>query len=133
MSATSKDPEREVLRNNQMLLDAIVASDYQKYNELCSDDITCIEPESNNQVVAGKSFHKYYFDLPKPSLPVTVSMCNPHVRLLANNSVAIVTYIRLNQVLGVDGKPLTTQASETRVWEDKQRDGNWIHTHFHKS
>jgi ketosteroid isomerase-like protein len=132
--------EREILDLNQRLLNAIVSSDYETYADLCADDITCIEPESNNQVVSGKMFHKFYFDMSPSSIPspgsgqvsTTVSMSSPHVRVLANNTVAVIAYVRLNQSVGHDGKPTTTQCTETRVWE-KQENGKWAHSHFHKS
>jgi calcium/calmodulin-dependent protein kinase (CaM kinase) II len=104
--------------------------------------MTCIEPESKGMVVEGKDFHRYYFDLAAsrqttlnndsgdrpgpPSIPTNVTMSQPHVRLIANDTVAIISCIRLNQT-----GTCTTQISETRVWE--LRDGEWKHVHFHKS
>ena len=133
-TTTGSEMDRELLDINQKLLDSIAAGDYATYDTLCTDDITCIEAESNNQVVAGKPFHKYYFDLPKDTtktVPVVVSMANPHVRLLADNTVGILSYVRLNQVIDNNGKPVTTQSTETRVWE--KRNGKWVHSHFHRS
>ena len=131
--------EEMLLNLNQRLLEAIVGCDYQTYNELCKDDMSCIEPESNYQVVVGKDFHQFYFEAHVPTgTPVNVSMARPHVRFLANGSVAVVSYIRLDQVIAEDGKPVTTQTSETRVWEllpggTFARSGTWQHCHFHKS
>jgi calcium/calmodulin-dependent protein kinase (CaM kinase) II len=64
---------------------------------------------------------------------VNVSMVRPHVRFLANSSVAVVSYIRLNQVVSEDGMPITTQTSETRVWERLPDGTTWQNCHLHKS
>ena len=53
----------DVISANQKLLDAISRCDYQTYNELCADDLTAFEPESNGMLICGKRFHKFYFDL----------------------------------------------------------------------
>jgi calcium/calmodulin-dependent protein kinase (CaM kinase) II len=127
------EDEELLLNLTQRLLEAIVRGNYETYNELCKDDMSCIEPESNRQVIVGKDFHQFYFDLYGPTqTPVNVSMVRPHVRFLANGSVAVVSYIRLNQVVAEDGKPVTTQTSETRVWE-RLPDATWQNCHFHKS
>jgi calcium/calmodulin-dependent protein kinase (CaM kinase) II len=130
----SDDQANNVLACNQRLLNAIGNGDYGTYTNLCSDDITCIEPESNKQVVVGKAFHKHYFDLfGAPTTPVIVTMSQPRVQFMGDHhKVAVVTYIRLNQMVQDDGKPVTTQTSETRVWE-QQSNGKWLNRHFHKS
>lgn len=53
----------DVIESNQKLLDSIAQCDYETYKELCADDITAFEPESNGMMITGLSFHKYYFDL----------------------------------------------------------------------
>ena len=53
----------ELIGLNYDLLDAIVDLDYETFDELCADDISCLEPETNQSVVIGKEFHKYYFDV----------------------------------------------------------------------
>jgi ketosteroid isomerase-like protein len=133
-NGANDDETQAVLECNQRLLTGIVDGNYFTYDGLCSDDMTCIEPESNNQVVVGKAFHKYYFDLyGRPSTPVLVSMVRPLVQFMGGDKkVAVVTYIRLNQIKKADGMSETTQTSETRVWE-KDESGNWKNRHFHKS
>jgi ketosteroid isomerase-like protein len=123
----------EILAINQKLLNSIASGDYKTYDSLCADDITCIEEESNNSVVAGKQFHKFYFDMPKSDGGkfVQTAMANHHVRILGDGTVGILSYIRLTQSIKEDGSPTTSQASETRIWE--KRNGTWIHTHFHRS
>lgn len=130
--------DEELLLNlNQRLLEAIVGGDYKTYNELCKDDMSCIEAESNNQVVLGKDFHLFYFADGPTEPPMNVSMVQPHVRFMANGSVAVVSYIRLDQSIAEDGKPVTTQTSETRIWEllpgGTFARGTWQSCHFHQS
>lgn len=125
----------DIVALNQCLLNAIVKGDYDTYSLLCSDDITCFEPEANDCLVKGKGFHKFYFDLPqnkewhKPHVDTNVTMCDVHVRRIGKE-VAIVSYVRLNQVYN-DGKPTTTKTCETRVWE--QREHEWRNVHLHRS
>eukprot|EP00923_Selenidium_pygospionis_P043968 GHVN01075887.1.p1 GENE.GHVN01075887.1~~GHVN01075887.1.p1 ORF type:complete len:183 (-),score=3.91 GHVN01075887.1:535-1083(-) len=52
-----------LVQRNQRLLDSIVNLDYETYDSLCADDMSCMEPESNQNLVIGKGFHKYYFDV----------------------------------------------------------------------
>lgn len=124
---------QEILAANQKLLDAIVGGDWKTYAELCDPSITCLEPEAKGHVVEGMMFHKFYFDLPasspKPAIGTTVSMSNPHVRLMGD--VAVLAYIRLNQKLTVAGDPVTVPVEETRVWQ--RQGGAWKHVHFHRS
>ena len=128
--------QARLINLNQQLLDSIVNLDYETYDRLCADDMSCMEPESNQTVVVGKSFHKYYFDVygnkgecsertSKP-IPTNVTMVQPHVQLLRGGTGDILSYIKL-----VQQKERTVQQSETRVWE--LRDGHWLNIHFHKS
>lgn len=124
----------DILAVNQKLLDSIASGNFEVYKELCADDLTCFEPESCGLVVQGLGFHKYYFDLgatrPKPTMTNNITMSNPHIRWLGNDAV-VLSYTRLDQVLGGDSKPLTKTTGETRVWEI--RNGALVHVHFHKS
>jgi ketosteroid isomerase-like protein len=120
----------EIIALNQQLLNAIVQGDYDTYNLLCADNMTCFEPEAVDYLVEGKAFHKFYFDLPvkRPEVATNVSMCSPHVRRIGEN-VAVLSYVRLNQTF-VDGKPVTTKTCETRVWEKRV---SWKNVHVHRS
>jgi calcium/calmodulin-dependent protein kinase (CaM kinase) II len=124
---------QEILAANQKLLDAIVCGDWKTYADLCDPSITCLEPEAKGHVVEGMPFHKFYFDLPaanpKPAVVTTVSMANPHVRVMGD--VAVLAYIRLNQKLSPTGEPVTVPVEETRVWQ--RQGGAWKHVHFHRS
>ena len=122
----------ELLALNQKLLESIIGGDWKTYETLCDPSITCFEPEARGQVVAGMSFHKYYFDLPgAPQKPAkNVSMAQPHVRLLGNEG-AVISYVRLTQSLDASGGPQTGRMEETRVWQ--KIGGAWKHVHFHRS
>jgi hypothetical protein len=137
--------EKEVLALNQRLLDSIANGDFETYQSLCATDMTSIEPETNNLIVQGQKFHKYYFDLYQTMItngnrkknPVQVTMVCPYVQLFmqstSKEAVAVVCYVRLDQILSVSlGKPTTIQCTETRVWSLKER-GTWLNCHFHRS
>jgi hypothetical protein len=124
----------ELLKANQQLLDAIASGDWDSYRSLVADDITCFEPEACGHLVQGLAFHEFYFKLAggKTQAPkhLTTTMVAPKVRLLSD-SVALVAYVRLVQKLDEAGKPVTTQAEETRLWQ--KLGGRWQHVHFHRS
>jgi calcium/calmodulin-dependent protein kinase (CaM kinase) II len=123
------DETQELLALNQRLLDAIVASDWVTYAELCDATLTAFEPEAKGQLVAGLGFHQYYFDLPSTPSPRRVTMAAPHVRIIGD--AAVVAYVRLNQRLDAAGSPETAAVEETRVWQ--KTGGKWRHVHFHRS
>ncbi len=124
---------QEVLAANQKLLDAIVRGEWKTYAELCDPTLTCLEPEARGHLVEGMPFHKFYFDLPaptvKPAIGTTVTMASPHVRVMGD--VAVVAYIRLNQKLSAACEPITAAVEETRVWQ--RQGGSWKHVHVHRS
>jgi Calcium/calmodulin dependent protein kinase II association domain len=137
--------EKEVLALNQRLLDSIANGDYETYQSLSASDMTCIETDTNNLIVQGQKFHKYYFDLYQSMLssgnkkknPVQVTMVHPHVQLFmqgtSKEAVAVLAYVRLDQLLDPTvGRPTTIQCTETRIWSLKER-GTWLNCHFHRS
>ena len=119
----------ELLQVNQRLLDAIARGDWETYQHLCDPGLTCFEPEAAGQLVVGLEFHHFYFKLGGFAGEHHTTMCSPHVRMIAD--VAIVSYVRLNQRVDPEGKPVTQAFEETRVWE--RRDAGWRHVHFHRS
>jgi ketosteroid isomerase-like protein len=120
---------KELLGLNQLLLDAIVTADWDKYQDLCDESLTCFEPEALGQLVQGLDFHQFYFKLGAVTGNHCTTMASPHVRVMGD--VAVVSYIRLNQRVTGDGSPVTRPVEETRVWQ-KQK-GRWKHVHFHRS
>mmetsp|Transcript_1741 Transcript_1741/g.3884 ORF Transcript_1741/g.3884 Transcript_1741/m.3884 type:complete len:154 (+) Transcript_1741:107-568(+) len=137
-----EDEAKLLIALNQELLDSIANLDYETYDRLCADDMSCMEPESNQNVVIGKEFHKYYFDVfgggSSSKIQTNVTMVQrPHVQFLGSNSDgkptgAVLSYVKLTQQTEPGKSPVTIQQSETRVWE-KQQNERWVNIHFHKS
>ncbi len=123
------DATEELLGLTQRLLDCIAAGDWECYQELCDPSLTAFEPEVLGQRVEGLPFHQFYFRLGGTRGEYHTSMCQPHVRLMGD--VAVVTYVRLNQRVDENRRPVSTAFEETRVWQ--RRDGRWRHVHFHRS
>ena len=137
------DEAKLLIELNQKLLNSIANLDYGIYNDLCANDMSCIEPESNQNVVIGKEFHKYYFDVyggeSSSKIQTKVTMVQrPHVQFLGKNDSdgkptgAVLSYVKLTQQTEPGKAPVTLQQSETRVWE-KRQNGSWVNIHFHKS
>jgi calcium/calmodulin-dependent protein kinase (CaM kinase) II len=122
-------PADELLALNQKLLDAIAAGDWATYQDLCTADLTALEPESHGVLVRGLPFHRFYFDLGGIRGRHLTTMSEPDVRLMGD--VAVLAYVRLVQRVGPDGQPTTVASTETRIWQ--RIDGRWKHVHFHRS
>ncbi len=125
----SETTTAEVIELNRQLLQSIASGDWDKYQDLCDDTLTCFEPEARGHLVKGLDFHKFSFDLGVSDGPRTTTMSSPKVRLMGD--VAVVTYIRLVQYLDENSSPVTTHYEETRIWERQK--GRWQHVHFHRS
>ena len=123
--------EAELLELSRELLGAIDAGDWQAYASLCDSSITCFEPEAMGHLVAGLPFHKFYFELKgSPSMPAKQStIASPFVRVMGDS--AVVTYVRVVQRVDSTGAPLSSAATETRVWQKTTL--GWKHVHFHRS
>jgi calcium/calmodulin dependent protein kinase II association protein len=87
---------KELLALNQQLLEAIVAADWDKYQDLCDSSLSCFEPEASGQLVQGLDFHHFYFKLGAVAGNHCTTMASPHVRLMGD--VAIISYVRLSQL-----------------------------------
>ncbi len=122
--------EQDLLALNQQLLDSIMAADWATYSSLCDSSITCFEAEAQGHLVQGLPFHQFYFNLGGSSSPKTVTMSQPHVRLLGDQG-AVISYVRLTQYLDGNGEPQTAQIQETRVWQ--AINGQWKHVHAHRA
>jgi hypothetical protein len=150
-----------LLSRNQDLLNAVARMDWEAYKSMCDPTLTCFEQESRSHLAEGLEFHKIYYDshgrLSSSGAPLPLkqaTMASPHVRLVGR-SCAILSYVRLVQVVTPSGAASTARAEETRVWElqgpraavvsasaaaaasaeealeaEKAR---WVHVHFHRS
>lgn len=144
-----------LLARNQDLLNAVARMDWAAYKAMCDPTLTCFEQESRSHLAEGLQFHKIYYDahdkIAESGAPLPLkqaTMASPHVRLVGR-SCAILSYVRLVQVVAPSGAASTARAEETRVWElqgpraaasgasaeealeaEKAR---WLHVHFHRS
>jgi hypothetical protein len=140
-----EETKMTLIELNQSLLNSIVDLNYDAYDFLCANDMSCIEPETNRNVVSGKEFHKYYFDVfgsinkdgkedgtgMAKTTKTKVTMVMPHVQILCEGNAAVISYVKLTQQTSLGKSPVTMQESETRVWE--KRGNKWVNVHFHKS
>lgn len=124
------DVVKELLIQNQRLLDSIAAGDWETYTQLCVGDLTAFEPESAGHLVEGMDFHRFYFELGGVKGPHNTTLSSPHVRMLGDQA-AVVSYVRLVQRLDETGSPVVVRSEETRVWQ--RIEGAWRHVHFHRS
>lgn len=130
---TSADRDREILSLNQTMLESVLHGDWDTYADLCSEELSCFEAETNGVLAQGLPFHRYYFGLAslqdgEPS-PAQVSMARPHLRWLGDDAV-ILSYTRLTQRLQ-NGEPVTHSCCETRIWQ--YLSGAWKQVHVHRS
>ncbi|KAI9204509.1 Calcium/calmodulin-dependent protein kinase II, association-domain-containing protein [Polychytrium aggregatum] len=118
---------------NQKLLDSIAGNDYELYTTLVDSSITCFEPEAGEHLVAGKDFHKFFFDITaQPPAFHRTTMVNPVVTFLGPDA-AMITYVRIVQKVATPGGALTiSRSSETRIWK-RDAEKSWKHIHFHRS
>jgi len=121
---------------NRRLIEAIVARDWETYTLLVDPGLTCFEPEAPGVLVEGLDFHKFYFDLPRPTgdapaVPPKTTLVGERVTPLGAGS-ALQTYSRLTQAVSAAGVPYTMKSEETRVWRDAGG-GRWVCVHFHRS
>ncbi len=125
----SETAVREVLEACQKLLTAIDRQDWNTYASLCDSTLTAFEPEACGHLVTGMEFHHFYFKLDGGPSTRQSSIASPNVRLVGD--CAVVAYTRLTQKLGAQGEVTVVASNETRVWQKQQ--GQWKHTHFHRS
>lgn len=122
------DDAAKLLQLSQQLLDSIADGDWATYTQLCDPTLTAFEPEARGHLVEGMGFHRFYFEMDRVG-PVRTTISSPHVRMMGD--VAVVSYVRLMQLIGPDGAPQTRQFEETRVW--RREEESWRHVHFHRS
>lgn len=118
----------------QKLLKSIDSRDWQTYENLCSENLSCIEPETSNKIVFGLDFHKFFFEKSELGIKSTFTsvITDPHVKIFGNT--ALIAYSRkliIHDSLG--DKPSTIDFAETRIWNFDQKSNTWKMVHFHKS
>ena len=125
-------PEDEIIAATTRLLGTVAAGDYTAYSQMVDPTLTCIEPETNGNIIVGLPFHKYFFDLARAHQPVAPTpklntVCSPHVRMLGPDH-ALIVYVRVIQ----QGDKIST-GEETRVWKRDPVSKEWRNVHFHRS
>jgi hypothetical protein len=121
---------RELLQQNELLLQSMANSDFASYQKCVADDMTGIDAGSKSQSAKRNEFHQNCFDSSEyQTYPVTVSIVSPNIRFLSPDA-AITSYTRIDQFIR-DGKPQMIQTSESRVWQ--KRGESWVNCHFHQS
>ncbi|GAB4139688.1 MAG: hypothetical protein Tsb009_08750 [Planctomycetaceae bacterium] len=128
-SAHEIQVHKELLELSSRLLNSIDQQDWTTYCELCDESLTAFEPEAVGNLVAGMSFHEFYFRQEGNNIRKQSTISSPHVRLLGD--VAVVTYVRLVQKESSTESAETLAFEETRVWQ--KNNGRWQHVHFHRS
>ena len=126
-----------IIKLTQELNQVILDSNYDRYWELTSSNITSFEPEGDGHLLIGLPFHEFYFKQldslkEKSKIKTNLSILSPHVKLLADNKVAIIAYIKLIQFF--DGNSCSFKSmswEETRVWN--LEGDKWMQVHFHRS
>jgi calcium/calmodulin-dependent protein kinase (CaM kinase) II len=120
---------KEVLEANMKLLNAINNQNWAVYQELCSVDLTCFEPEAQEHQITGLEFHKFFFPASPIESESVVSMASPHLRFVGDYTACMVTYTKMVQSNPKNFKVTTYQ--ESRLWQ--LINGKWLNVHFHKS
>lgn len=120
-----------ILNLTQKLLDSIADKDWDTYASLTDEKLTCIEPETGNNLCEGLEFHKTYFQAPKDeNIVIKENILQPVTKVFED--LAVMSYKRIRQVTNVSDKIVTTQMfAETRMW--RRIEGSWKMIHFHKS
>jgi len=58
-----RTPEDEIIAATTRLLGTVATGDYTAYSQMVDPSLTCVEPETNGNIIVGLPFHKYFFDL----------------------------------------------------------------------
>ena len=140
-------PEQCIKLATHRMLECIDSGDYEEYRLMCSDDMTCFEPEAGEHIVPGMDFHKYFFDVQhnieeiakiestngnaKLTTPRRSTISGYTSRVLTGGQSVLCAYTRLVQKGNNSREVSSTQ--ETRVWEYCEASKSWRCVHFHRS
>ncbi len=116
------------------LLNYIDHQDWEGYLSLVDENLSCIEPETENKLMLGLDFHKKIFEECKLNINITFTSTleNPHVKIFGNS--ALITYER---ILVIDDPKFESisvrKLGESRIWNFIEKTNSWKMVHFHKS
>lgn len=120
--------EKEIIDLTARLIAVIGAKDVKEYFKMCSEDVTCIEPETCGQLVTGLEFHKFFLDTMPTYSSLQQSVHNPKVHMLGDGS-ACIAYQRIMQCCEKGKPPKVMCFPETRVWNKVGNDWKCVHIH----
>lgn len=126
---TDINTQQELLKLSQCLLDSIDNQDWDTYATLCDSTLTAFEPEAVGNLVTGMDFHDFYFKRERAGQAPQSTISSPHVRVMGET--AVISYIRLVQLVDSEGRMSARAFEETRVWQ--RQNNTWKHVHFHRS
>jgi len=120
-----------IISLTQKLLDSISNKDWDSYLALCDEKLTGIEKESDNSLVEGLEFHKFYFDIPNDNnIAIKETILQPVIKI--HGDIGIICYKRLRTTVNISTN-ITNSVSmmETRIW--RHYNTGWKLIHFQKS
>ena len=132
---TFSEEEREIYQITLDLLHAIRRGQVDIYQELCSENLTCIEPESSGNIIEGLDFHLFFLGNTKRESNYHIEIINPVIRVFQDT--AYISYTLISNQYFNDNFKLNT-VFETRIYH-KEKIGNensppkWKMVHFHRS
>jgi UMP-CMP kinase len=118
----------EVLAHNQRLLDAIGELDYNTWDSLVDESVSCFEPEGEG-LIKGKAFHQNVFENAKKARFLAggkthKTMIEDAEVTILDGKTALATYKRVGGSVPV---------YETRVWKLADGGKGWKLIHMHRS
>ena len=125
----SDNDVQQLLKLSKQLLDAVDHKDWNTYTDLCDEELTSFEPESQGHLITGMDFHRFYFEMNPTGRPRQSTISSPMVSVMGD--VALITYVRIVQAIDEHGHASSSSFEETRIWE--KQNGDWQHVHFHRS
>ena len=127
----SNKEEQEIYDATVKLNNAIYEGKTDVYYEMTDKKLSCIESETNFQIVLGQDFHKFYMDrLHERNIVIQVSVAQPVIKV--KGEMGYIAYIRILQVYNPETKEFKSiTSSETRIWE--KQNNSWKMIHFHRT
>lgn len=93
-----KDLKEEVLRVNESLLAAVRLRDFSGYKKLVDPQLLTFCQSAGNQLLKGLEYDQFALNSVPAHEAENITLVNPTVSIL-NDSVAVVCYVRINQVV----------------------------------
>lgn len=159
VSQSVVERRNEIIRANELLLNALNQGDYETYTQLCDPHMTSFEPENLGNLIDNMEYRRLCLDqarqlqlqhlkdsrasVTQQHQPTTATrqysiILNPSVYLLGEDAASI-AYTKLSQLMnlsggGGGGNQLFSieKSEETRIWHRKNGT-KWLCVHLHRS